>query len=233
MTARQTFRRWGFKMKVRFGTIWGLYCVYTFFGLTIISPAIAAPVNITEDMPYVDIVIKGRTYRIDRIQDNNHKLTNSYAKTSRPCPPFCIHPIKAAEGVTTVGELELIRFLKEKVETGKGVLVDARIPAFYEKGTIPGSVNIPFTLFSQKKNAYLGKIFRVLGATKNIDGTWDFSNVVSLLLYCNGPWCDQSPKAIRALIAAGYPRNKLFYYRGGMQSWQALGLTTIVPKTTN
>ena len=220
-------------MKVRFGNIFGLFlaCAFTPFGLS--APLNAAPVNITEDMPYVDIVIKGRTYRIDRIQDNNHKLTNSFAKTSRPCPPFCIHPIKAAEGVTTVGELELLRFLKNKVETGQGVLVDARIPAFYEKGTIPGSVNIPFTLFSRKKNAYLGKIFTVLGARKRDDGSWNFGNVASLLLYCNGPWCDQSPQAIKALVAAGYPRKKLFYYRGGMQNWQALGLTTIVPKTTN
>jgi rhodanese-related sulfurtransferase len=49
------------------------------------------------------------------------------------------------------------------------------------------------------------------------------------LLWCNGPWCGQSPRAIRALISLGYPAEKLYYYRGGMQMWQSLGLTTVLP----
>ena len=189
----------------------------------------AAKVNITANLPHVDIRIKGKAYRIERIQNNANKLTNSFAKTSRPCPPFCIHPISVADGVNTVGEIELISFLKDKVEKGKGVLVDARIPAFYKKGTIPGSVNIPFTLLSQGKNAYLGRILSILGAVKSGARSWNFSNARHLLLYCNGPWCDQSPRAIKGLLSAGFPAGKLFYYRGGMQNWQALGLTTIKP----
>ena len=27
----------------------------------------------------------------------------------------------------------------------------------------------------------------------------------------------------------GYPPDKLRYYRGGMQMWQVLGLTTVIP----
>ncbi len=59
--------------------------------------------------------------------------------------------------------------------------------------------------------------------------TWDFSEARQLLLWCNGPWCGQSPRAIRALISLGYPAEKLYYYRGGMQMWQSLGLSTVVP----
>jgi hypothetical protein len=44
-------------------------------------------------------------------------------------------------------------------------------------------------------------------------------------IFCNGLWCGQSPTAIRAMIAAGYPAERVFYYRGGMQSWRVLGLT--------
>ena len=187
-------------------------------------------VKITPDTPWVDITIGGKTVRIQRIQDTRHKLTNSFTKTSRPCPPFCIQPIVPARGVHIVGELELLDFLKKKVESGKGVLVDARIPAWFRKGTIPGAVNIPFTLLDSK-NPYRDRILMVLGAQKLEDGTWDFGGARELLLFCNGPWCGQSPHAIRYLIAAGYPPEKLYYYRGGMQSWQLLGLTVVKPAT--
>ena len=85
-------------------------------------------------------------------------------------------------------------------------------------------MNIPFTLLSADDNPYLEDILAALGATKT-DGDWDFSEAKSLALYCNGPWCDQSPRAIQGLLKAGYPAEKLFYYRGGMQNWQLLGLT--------
>ncbi len=187
-------------------------------------------VKIAPDTPWVDITIGGKTVRIQRIQDTRHKLTNSYTKTSRACPPFCIQPLVPAKGVHLVGELELLDFLKNKVEPGKGVLVDARIPAWFRKGTIPGAVNIPFPLFD-RKNPYRDRILMVLGAKKLEDGTWDFGGARELLLFCNGPWCGQSPRAIRNLIAAGYPPEKLHYYRGGMQNWQLLGLTVVKPAT--
>ncbi len=192
------------------------------------APGDDVKVKIAPGIPYVDVTIGGRTVRIMRNQDTRHRLTNSFTKTSRACPPFCIQPMVPAPGVHTVGELELLDFIKKKVETGKGVLIDARIPAWYRKGTIPGSVNIPFTLLD-KRNPYRDRILVVLGAKKLEDGTWDFGGARDLLLFCNGPWCGQSPHAIRNLIAAGYPPEKLYYYRGGMQSWQLLGLTVVKP----
>ena len=68
-----------------------------------------------------------------------------------------------------------------------------------------------------------------LGAKKGRDGGLDFTNAKELMLYCNGLWCGQSPRAIRNLLAAGYPAEKLFYYRGGMQAWLSVGLTEYVP----
>ena len=210
-------------------TVWHMMWFATLCLSLTTGTASAAKVNITKDLPFVDIRVKGKDYRIERIQNTSNKLTNSFAKTSRPCPPFCIHPISVATGVQTVGEVELLGFLKEKVEAGKGVLVDARIPAFYKKGTIPGSVNIPFTLLSKGQNAYLSRILTILGATKRNGNSWNFNGARELMLYCNGPWCDQSPRAIRGLLSTGFPPEKLYYYRGGMQNWQALGLTTIKP----
>ena len=189
----------------------------------------AGKVNIQPDIPYVDIVISGETIRIERNQNTKNRLTNGFSKTSRACPPFCIHPMKAAAGVETVGEIEVIRFLKTRVEAKTGLLIDARLSSFYKNGTIPGSVNIPFNLFSGTDNPYHEKILAVLGAVKKPSQAWDFSKAMALVLFCNGPWCDQSIHAIKSLIASGYPVAQISYYRGGMQNWQALGLNISQP----
>lgn len=57
-----------------------------------------------------------------------------------------------APGVTTFGELEVIKFINEQVKTSQGILVDARTPSWHAKGTIPGSVNVPFTTFALDRN---------------------------------------------------------------------------------
>jgi len=186
-------------------------------------------VNITADLPYLDVQHEGQTIRIERNQKTDNKLVNSFAKTSRKCPPFCINPIELEGDIQTMGELEILRFLDNQVKDNKGLLIDARMPAFYEKGTIPGSVNIPFTVLTKGLDSkHTVKILQLLGATEK-EGKWNFSKVRELSLFCNGLWCGQSPAAIRNLVKLGYPAEKLFWYRGGMQAWQSLGLTVIVP----
>jgi rhodanese-related sulfurtransferase len=186
-------------------------------------------VKITADLPYLDVQHEGKTVRIERNQDTSNKLTNSFSKTSRKCPPFCINPIELEGDIQTVGELEILRFLDKQVKDNKGLLIDARMPAFYDKGTIPGSVNIPFTVLTKGLDSkHTVKILKLLGATEK-EGKWDFSKVRELALFCNGLWCGQSPAAIKNLVKLGYPAEKLFWYRGGMQAWQLLGLTTVTP----
>ena len=195
-----------------------------------LPPVMAADVNLTESVPYLDVEHEGRMVRIERIQDSTNKLGNSFAKTSRPCPPFCIHPMRAAIGVETVGELELLDFLVSKVRQNRGLLIDARLPEWYQKGTIPGAVNIPWTILaSGPDNPHTARILRALDA-EDVNGEWDFRDALDLLLFCNGPWCDQSPRAIKNLLSLGYPPQKLQYYRGGMQLWQLMGLTTVLPE---
>ena len=186
-------------------------------------------VGITKSFSYLDVMHNDKIVRIERIQDTSYKLNNSFTKTSRPCPPFCIQPIQLHPDIKTMGEVELLIFLDTEVKKNKGLLVDARMPAWYEKGTIPGSVNIPFTILSDGlKSQHAQKIVKLLGA-KKIKDKWDFSNVKKLLLFCNGPWCSQSHFAINGLLESGYPSDQLYWYRGGMQSWQLLGLTTVIP----
>ena len=197
--------------------------------LPVVGVADNRPVRITADLPYVVVEHRGVPVRIERIQDTENRLVDDFAKTSRPCPPFCIHPIKAAPGVATIGELELLDFLQDEVARGEGLLIDARMPDWYEAETIPGSINIPFVIFTtpSKKRE---RILELLGAKRLEDGRFDFSAARKLALFCNGPWCDQSPRAIKGLLETGYPRGKLLYYRGGMQMWKLFGLTTVLPK---
>lgn len=213
----------------------------------------AEPVNITQYRPSFSVEVNGETIRIERIQDNSNVLSGGFAKTSRPCPPFCIHAMEAVPGVRTLGELELFEFMEKKQQRGEGVLVDARTPSWYKKATIPGSTNIPFTVFADPdpENPELWEALRGLGVEKKggdsdslAEGlgrvldffgsdapeeseVFDFSAAKELVLFCNGPWCDQSPRAIKGLRRIGYPAVKLHYYRGGMQMWLLLGLTTV------
>jgi len=182
-------------------------------------------VEIVEGMPYVEVESEGKTYKIERVQEANTYLTNTFALTSRPSPPFFIEPFLVSEGIETFGELEVLDFISKK----KGLFIDARLPNWFAKSAIPTAVNMPFKVFLSS-TPEREKALNSLGAEYTKNGKWDFSSAKTILLYCNGAWCGQSPTAINALIELGYPKSKMKYYRGGMQSWQLLGLTTIVPE---
>lgn len=187
----------------------------------------AQDVSITPDWARAEFVINGQDVLIERDQNQDAVIDPSFAKTSRACPPFCIHPMSGGEGVATVGEIEVIDFIDNYVEEGTGLLLDSRIPSWFAKGSIPGAVNLPFTAL-EPDNKYRDEILQALGGVKSGED-WDFSAATELLLFCNGPWCDQSPRAIQNLLTAGYPAEKIRYYRGGMQVWLLLGLTTAQP----
>jgi len=169
-------------------------------------------VNITKNMPTVTVETRNGPVEISRILDTTHKIGGEWALTSRPCPDFCIQPNTPAAGVTTIGELELIEMLQDP----EAVVVDSRTSDWFQGGTIPGAINIPYTYVLDE----LGQ----LGCAPDFDG-WDCSEAKPVALFCNGIWCGQSPTAIRNMIAAGYPAERISYYRGGMQVWRLLGLT--------
>ncbi len=199
-------------------------------GILPAAPIVAQEVWITPELPFMELEIGDDFIVIERNQDNSAVIAAAFAKTSRPCPPFCVNPMSAGEGVETVGEVELLAFLEDNVQVNDGYLVDSRTANFYRAGTIPGSINLPFNLFTPSAdNPFLIPMLTQLDGVLQTSGEWDFSNSPKLMLFCNGPWCGQSPRAIRNLISLGYPAEKLFYYRGGMQNWLMLGLTVHVP----
>ena len=181
--------------------------------LLLAAPALADPVGITKEMMAAEVPLPdGGSATISRIQDNDNKVEGDWALTSRACPPFCIQPIAPAEAVTTIGELELIAMLQDP----NAVVVDGRVRRDFEGGAIPGAINIPYTEAADRLDE--------LGCEVDFDG-FDCANAKPVALYCNGPWCGQSPAAARRMIEAGYPAEKIHYYRGGMQVWRMLGLT--------
>lgn len=45
-----------------------------------------------------------------------------------------------------------------------------------------------------------------------------------VVLFCNGPQCTDTAQATAALLAAGWPAERLLYSRGGVHDWVTLGL---------
>jgi rhodanese-related sulfurtransferase len=193
----------------------------------------AAEVNITPEIESVSVKHGDSEVSIMRNQNQKNTVNPAFAKTSRKCPPFCIQPATLAPGVETIAELEMLEYLKRKSEGDDTVLiVDSRTPAWVAKGTIPGAINIPWTSLNPAKGAdpiSIGEILEEQFNARNLEGLWDFREVRTLVMFCNGMWCGQSPNNIRILLGYGYPAHKIKWYRGGMQDWEILGLTTAKP----
>lgn len=215
-----------------------------------IPPASALDVQLTAEREFVEVIHDGEIVKVQRVQDPDHVISGGFAKTSRQCPPFCIQPMQVDPAVQTISELEVFDFMETHLIDGTGLLIDARTPSWHGKGTIPGSINVPFTAFERDLDdpeliatlQSFGVIRRtsVNGFSRTLEKAgllsghlkndhWDFTNAKTLILWCNGPWCGQSPRAIRDLLELGYPAERIRYYRGGMQMWQLFGLTTTVP----
>ncbi|MCP3688116.1 MAG: rhodanese-like domain-containing protein [Gammaproteobacteria bacterium] len=193
----------------------------------------AAAVNITPDMESVTVKHNGVDTKIMRNQDQKNTVNPAFAKTSRKCPPFCIQPAILAPGVETIAEVEMIGYLKRMNEGDNTILVvDSRTPDWVAKGTIPGAINLPWTALNPAKGAdpiSIGEIMESNFNATNLEGLWDYSKARTLVMFCNGMWCGQSPNNIKNLLKFGYPSHKIKWYRGGMQNWEILGLSTAKP----
>jgi len=123
-------------------------------------------------------------------------------------------PLVPVKGITPVTETEMLHALNDE----DIVVVDMRTPDYYFEETIPTAINIPFGDIELRLNE--------LGCEQKGED-WDCSKAVVVYGFCNGPVCPQSPIAMKAMVRNGYPAEKIYYYRGGMLDWDALGLTTV------
>ena len=126
-----------------------------------------------------------------------------------------LQPLVPVKGVTLVNEIDILLAMNDP----KVLIVDLRSSHFYYEETLPLAINVPYTGVSLNLDE--------LGCEEEDSGKWDCKNAITSYVFCNGPACTQSPIGIREMIELGFPVEKIFYYRGGMLVWSALGLTTV------
>lgn len=198
---------------------------------------------------YFEILHNGKTVKVKRLLDLSHVLDDRPLQSMQQCPPTCLGPDRWNLGVRTTDELGILKIMEGQLLSGASALIDARTPNRHEKGTIPGSINIPYSVFhldsySPQLSAALEKLGGNRCATSVVtaplrdrcDSTsaestndkWDFSSAKDLVIWCNGPEGNQSSLAIRGLLDLGYPSEKIRHYRGGIRLWKAFGLTTVI-----
>ncbi|PHS78887.1 MAG: sulfurtransferase [Rhodospirillaceae bacterium] len=167
----------------------------------------------------------GATCTIERNQTKGNKVHVLYETTTRGRPM----PMSLSAKIETLGELEFIAYMK-KASTDESIfVVDTRTPGWHRDLRIPCTTNVAFTEFADDKEIAIFALLDHFGVTEADDGTLDFSKAKTVVGYCNGFWCGQTPgmfvNAKFSLKNLGYPEEKLKYYRGGMQAWTALGLS--------
>lgn len=205
-----------------------LCLLYALLGIP--AQASEVPVNITPEIAQITVDHADSSLHIQRNQDPSGQITPNFQRTSRKCPPFCIQPMHLPNGVETIGELEMLDYLERVGEGDDTVLViDSRAPHWLRRGTIPGAINLHYRKLSLRsaQSPEIAQILEQRFGAQRIGELWDFRHAKTLILFCNGAWCGQSPINIRSLMRFGYPPSKIKWYRGGMQAWETLGLTTV------
>ncbi len=210
------------------------------FTLLASGAALTAENMIAPGLETVEVKHNGGTIVVERGHDSEAKLPEAFQKTERGCPPFCVQPMEAVPGVETVGELEVLGYLKRMSAGDESILlIDSRTPDWVMRGTIPGAVNIPWNKINTdtagtfetpgEADGLVHILADEFGANQGPASNWDFSDAKTLILFCNGIWCPQSTANLKTLAELGYPAHKLKWYRGGMQDWVSVGLTTVRP----
>lgn len=182
-----------------------------------------AKADIALGLSSVEFEFGGQGFSIRRGVDGGATLPDTYAQTTRTCPEHCIEPATAAAGVASLTELEVFAFMQQNVSLGTGLLVDARLPAEFAGGSILGAISVPAATLVTN-NPYREDLLLALGA-KGTLGQMDFSGAFDLLVFDDGPWSPTARQAVQLLLDAGYPAQKIHYYRGGLQMWHIFGLT--------
>ena len=172
-----------------------------------------APSFVFAQTELLQIIDKDKSFTV-----NTPKGPIEITRVMTPCAKNkgWLQPLIPIKGTHPVDEIDVLHALNDK----NSIVVDMRVIDDRVKGTIPGSVGIPYTEVAMRMNE--------LGCKKT-EGKqkWDCSKALKVYAFCNGPVCPQSPMAMAAMVRDGFPPNKIYYYRGGMLDWDALGLTTI------
>jgi rhodanese-related sulfurtransferase len=197
----------------------------TAFTFAILALPASAQSLIKKDVTEFTVTLNEQTCTIGRAQDADNVVHPSYASTTRGAP----QPISLGHGIETLGELEFIDYMITAQKDENIIVIDTRTEAWHQNLRIPCTINVPYTQLNDDKDIAIFTALDYFGIDENDDGSLNFDNAKTVVGYCNGFWCGQTPamfvKAKYSLINLGYPGDKLKYYRGGMQAWTALGLS--------
>ena len=87
----------------------------------------------------------GKKVQIERNPDAEDMLDPDYSFTSRPCPPCCVQPMQLVPGAETIGELEMLEYLKKVGKDRNLMVIDSRDGDWPPRsGIIPGAVVMPW-----------------------------------------------------------------------------------------
>lgn len=175
------------------------------------GPSLAHELWLTPELPELRLAINGQEVVISREGEG------------LSCPPMCVQPIRMAPGVVSFGALEVIGFLANDLARREGLVLDVRLPDAYGRGHVPGAVNVPEPTLSGE-NPLQRDILLALGV-REAEGALEFSRAPVLVIYGQDAMDGRAIEALRHVMSAGYPAEKLRYFRGGFQEWQLFGLT--------
>jgi len=200
--------------------------VFAVCSTALIAEGTTKYVPISKGVKSIEMNLNGEQFTLMRNQKAGNKINELYNNTT-----FGVaQPIVLAKGVETLGEQEFIEYMKKAQTDESIIIVDSRTPGWHAKLRIPGTINIPYTNFKNKESAIEVMEFD-LGVSQNKDGSLNFSEAKTIVAYCNGYWCGQTPAMVKgsefSLLKMGYPAEKIKYYRGGMQAWTSLGFTVV------
>ena len=202
---------WGFGMMSR-----------TARSVALVGAILASSVN-AQDTTGASFTFQGQEKSIAQAPRVDGQTVSRFFELGAGCDGLCIAPDTAADGVKTITENAVIAFMTNDVAAGTGLLIDGRDRAARAIGYLPTSANVPQTLVTPD-NPLLPEIFAALGA-RSLLGAYNFSDAMTRVIYDAGPTTMDAHNLINAMIAEGYPAEKIKYYRGGMQVWSTLGLT--------
>jgi len=174
----------------------------------------------------MDIAVNVENFQSENLASSK---INELCKKTLITTKGVIQPLILKKGITTVGELEVLDFIENKTSknSNKYILVDSRTSDWFDAGTIPSSINIPYDELEYDEDFEIEykRAYKNLGVKIIDKNKYDFSNAKTTIFFCNGSWCAQSPRAIKHLVKIGYPKNKILWYRGGIASWVSVSLT--------
>ncbi len=181
--------------------------------------------KIMKGVQSITVELDDKACVIQRNQTKGNQVHPAYAKTGQGTP----QPIKISSDIETLGEIELIKLMEQASVDDSIMILDTRTENWHRDLRIPCTTNVSYKNFSDNRDDALFYLTEMFGVVEKDDGSLDFGEAKTLVGYCNGYWCGQTPSMFKraqfSLVALGYPEEKLKYYRGGMQAWTSLGLS--------